>query len=35
LIEKPDLAKKIIEAIMLKRNPEPVAKPEKAEKAEK
>jgi len=35
LIEKPELAKKIIAAIMLKRNPEPVAKTDKAEKTEK
>jgi recombination protein RecA len=35
LIEKPELAKAIIEAIMLKRNPEPVAKTEKAERPEK
>jgi recombination protein RecA len=33
LIEKPDLAKKIVAAIMLKRNPEPVAKSDKPEKA--
>lgn len=39
LTEKPDLAKKIVEAIMAKRNPEPVTtkadKSEKTEKAEK
>jgi recombination protein RecA len=33
LIEKPELAKKIVAAIMLKRNPEPVAKADKPEKA--
>ncbi len=35
LIEKPELAKKIIAAILAKKNPEPVAKTEKADKAEK
>jgi recombination protein RecA len=33
LIDKPDLAKKIVAAIMLKRNPEPVTKTDKPEKA--
>ncbi|HNQ72065.1 MAG TPA: recombinase RecA [Verrucomicrobiota bacterium] len=36
LIEKPELAQKIVAAILAKKNPEPVpAKPEKGDKAEK